>query len=139
MNSNGEFFFSWIRCCIPVTTLKDFDDFREQAMNKTLLQKFVDEHFDPPGFELVECNPEDWTTFPSSLVKIENYHLRRWALRLHKIWKNLCRKVIFDLKKPTNQRISENIPKMVVRSFTYYQLLTILSCFTNLYLIFEIS
>lgn len=83
---------------ISVTTLKDFDDFGEKWKNKTLLQKFVDEHFDPPGFELIEWYPNDWVAFPSSFLKIENYHLRRWALHLHRIWRDLCRRVGFNLE-----------------------------------------
>lgn len=61
--------------------------------NRTVLQKFVDDHFDPPGFELVEHYPEDWVSFPSSFLNIEDYHLRRWALHLHRIWRDLCRVV----------------------------------------------
>ncbi|KAM3721955.1 Trehalase [Dirofilaria immitis] len=83
----------------PVTTLKHFYDFGEKWKNKTLLQKFVDEHFDPPGFELIEWYPEDWTAYPSSFLKIEDYHLRRWALHLHRIWRELCRRVKDDVRQ----------------------------------------
>uniref|UniRef100_A0A915PSU2 Trehalase n=1 Tax=Setaria digitata TaxID=48799 RepID=A0A915PSU2_9BILA len=45
---------------VSVTTLKDFDELGDQWKNKSVLQKFVDEHFDPPGFELIEWYPVDW-------------------------------------------------------------------------------
>ncbi|VDM98355.1 unnamed protein product [Thelazia callipaeda] len=83
----------------PVTTLRHFYDLNGKWDNKTVLQKFVDEHFDPPGFELIEWYPEDWTVFPSSFLKIEDYHLRRWALHLHRIWRDLCRKVKDDVRQ----------------------------------------
>uniref|UniRef100_A0A8R1TM38 Trehalase n=1 Tax=Onchocerca volvulus TaxID=6282 RepID=A0A8R1TM38_ONCVO len=83
----------------PVTTLRNFNNFGEKWKNKSLLQEFVDEHFDPPGFELIEWYPEDWIAFPSSFLKIENYHLRRWALHLHRIWRELCRRVKDDVRQ----------------------------------------
>lgn len=83
----------------PVTTLKDFYDLGDRVKDRAVLQKFVDEHFDPPGFELVEWYPEDWVAFPSSFLKIEDYHLRRWALHLHRIWRDLCRRVKDDVRQ----------------------------------------
>uniref|UniRef100_A0A0M3I3U5 Trehalase n=1 Tax=Ascaris lumbricoides TaxID=6252 RepID=A0A0M3I3U5_ASCLU len=83
----------------PVTTLKDFNELGERAKDREVLQQFVDEHFDPPGFELIECYPVDWVAFPSSFLKIEDYHLRRWALHLHRIWRDLCRRVKDDVRQ----------------------------------------
>lgn len=82
----------------PVTTLKDFFELGDTTKNRTVLQKFVDEHFDPPGFELIEHYPEDWVSFPSSFLRIQDYHLRRWALHLHRIWRDLCRVVKEDVR-----------------------------------------
>ncbi|MFH4982066.1 hypothetical protein AB6A40_008775, partial [Gnathostoma spinigerum] len=83
----------------PVTTLRDFHDLGREAQNVSKLQEFVDSHFDPPGFELEEYFPKDWVAFPSSFLKIEDYHLRRWALHLHRIWRDLCRKVKDDVRQ----------------------------------------
>ncbi|VDN40529.1 unnamed protein product [Gongylonema pulchrum] len=81
-----------------VTTLKDFYELQDRWKDREVLQQFVDEHFDPPGFELIEWYPEDWAAFPSSFLKIEDYHLRRWALHLHRIWRDLCRRVKDDVR-----------------------------------------
>lgn len=59
-----------------------------------ILREFVTSHFNPPGSELVEWFPPDWVDFPSNFLNIHDYHHRRWALHLHRIWKDLCRKVI---------------------------------------------
>ncbi|VDM43237.1 unnamed protein product [Toxocara canis] len=83
----------------PVTTLKNFNELGERSKDREVLRQFVNEHFDPPGFELIEWYPEDWVAFPSSFLKIEDYHLRRWALHLHRIWRDLCRRVKDDVRQ----------------------------------------
>lgn len=40
--------------------------------------------------------------FPNSFLQIEDYKLRRWALHLHRIWRDLCRKVFFFLLQKRN-------------------------------------
>jgi hypothetical protein len=45
------------------------------------------------GTELTDCYPEDWSPFPSKFLRISDYALRRWALHLHRIWRDLCRQV----------------------------------------------
>ncbi|KAI6174947.1 Trehalase [Aphelenchoides bicaudatus] len=82
----------------PVTTLKDFYELGEQAKNKSVLINFVNEHFEEPGHELVEIYPNDWVPFPQSFQKIEDVYLRRWALHLHRIWRDLCRRVKDDVR-----------------------------------------
>ncbi|KAK0423623.1 hypothetical protein QR680_008240 [Steinernema hermaphroditum] len=82
----------------PVTTLKNFYELGDSVQKRDVLQKFIDAHFDPPGSELIESYPEDWVPFPASFLKIEDYHLRRWALHLHRIWRDLCRRVKEDVR-----------------------------------------
>lgn len=79
--------------------MKDFYQLGDKIKNLSILRQFVDEHFDEPGMELVEYYPEDWDAFPSSFLKIQDYKLRRWALHLHRIWRDLCRKVRFRFLK----------------------------------------
>ncbi|PAV62606.1 hypothetical protein WR25_26434 [Diploscapter pachys] len=85
----------------PITTLRHFDELGEKAMDIAVLREFVFSHFSQPGTELVEVTPPDWVEFPSNFLKIHDYHHRRWALHLHRIWKDLCRKVKDDVR--TNQ------------------------------------
>lgn len=81
-----------------VSTLRDFYELGDEINNKTILQKFVDSHFEEPGHELIEVFPEDWAPFPQSFQKIEDVYLRRWALHLHRIWRDLCRQVKDDVR-----------------------------------------
>lgn len=73
--------------------MRDFYELGEQVKNKTALLNFVNEHFAEPGHELIEVFPSDWVPFPSTFQKIEDVYLRRWALHLHRIWRDLCRRV----------------------------------------------
>ncbi|TKR96298.1 hypothetical protein L596_010340 [Steinernema carpocapsae] len=82
----------------PVTTLKNFYELGDKVRKRENLQKFIEAHFDPPGSELIESYPEDWVPFPASFLKIDDYHLRRWALHLHRIWRDLCRRVKEDVR-----------------------------------------
>jgi len=83
----------------PVRTLRDFYELGNNTHNPEILKKFVEDHFDPPGNELIEVYPHDWVPFPTSFQKIEDYKLRRWALHLHRIWRDLCRKVKDDVRQ----------------------------------------
>lgn len=59
---------------------------------------FQETHFNPPGNELEECSPADWNPLPDRFHHIKDYHLRKWALSLHRIWKVLCRQVRTDVR-----------------------------------------
>ncbi|CAH0522175.1 unnamed protein product [Peronospora belbahrii] len=60
---------------------------------KTQLATFVDQHFDPPGAELIPITPPDYQEkeMPSQIAEIGNKSLRGWAMELHKLWKLLAR------------------------------------------------
>ena len=79
--------------------MRDFYELGDQTHNPDILKKFVEDHFDPPGNELIEVYPPDWVPFPTSFQKIEDYKLRRWALHLHRIWRDLCRRVKDDVRQ----------------------------------------
>ncbi|VDN50262.1 unnamed protein product [Dracunculus medinensis] len=97
--SDSKYFVDMPLKIDPVSTLKDFYQLGDKIKNLSILRQFVDEHFDEPGMELVEYYPEDWDAFPSSFLKIQDYKLRRWALHLHRIWRDLCRKVKDDVRQ----------------------------------------
>ncbi|KAI6179725.1 Trehalase [Aphelenchoides besseyi] len=82
----------------PVTTLRDFYELGESAKDPKILKLFVNDHFEEPGHELIEVYPKDWVPFPQSFQKIEDVYLRRWALHLHRIWRDLCRRVKDDVR-----------------------------------------
>uniref|UniRef100_A0AAV1U0F7 Trehalase n=1 Tax=Peronospora matthiolae TaxID=2874970 RepID=A0AAV1U0F7_9STRA len=60
---------------------------------KTSLAGFVDQHFDPPGAELVPIVPPDYQDgeMPLGIEQIRNESLRDWAMELHKLWTVLAR------------------------------------------------
>ncbi|VDN04914.1 unnamed protein product [Thelazia callipaeda] len=64
-----------------------------EDINASKLMEFVKEYFEGPGAELENCQLKEWTEFPPKLRRIQDPVLRKWALELNKIWKNLCRKV----------------------------------------------
>ncbi|GMF62869.1 unnamed protein product [Phytophthora fragariaefolia] len=65
----------------------------EPAEWKERLSAFVDQHFDPPGAELVPTTPPDFHEgeVPLKIAEIRNESLRGWAMELHKLWKVLAR------------------------------------------------
>uniref|UniRef100_A0A7E4USK8 Trehalase n=1 Tax=Panagrellus redivivus TaxID=6233 RepID=A0A7E4USK8_PANRE len=83
----------------PVRTLRDFYELGESSADVEVLKQFVDDHFEPPGHELIDVYPSDWVPFPTAFQKIEDYRLRRWALHLHRIWRDLCRRVKDDVRQ----------------------------------------
>ncbi|CAD6186271.1 unnamed protein product [Caenorhabditis auriculariae] len=83
----------------PVTTLRHFDELGDKVNDIVVLREFVTSHFDPPGSELMEWYPTDWVDFPSNFLNIHDYHHRRWALHLHRIWRDLCRRVKDEVRK----------------------------------------
>ncbi|RLN57903.1 hypothetical protein BBJ29_005388 [Phytophthora kernoviae] len=60
---------------------------------KERLIAFVNQHFDPPGAELVPTTPPDFQDdeIPLQIAQIANATLRDWAMELHKLWKILAR------------------------------------------------
>ncbi|RCN43155.1 hypothetical protein ANCCAN_10842 [Ancylostoma caninum] len=70
-----------------------FGNISVEAINRTKLQQFVDEHFSPPGSEMLPCTPEDWNPQPAKLMSIVDPQLRGWALKLNAIWRSLCKRI----------------------------------------------
>lgn len=90
----------------PINVLRDFSElqrFADVSHDKILLIRFIQEHFDEPGSELESCDPEDWVPSPGSFRTIKSYRLRRWALHLNRLWKDLCRRVKDDVRINQNR------------------------------------
>jgi alpha,alpha-trehalase len=64
------------------------------------LVRFVNENFESPGSELIECDAKDWKERPENLLRIQDPRLKEWALTLNGYWKVLCRRI--DPKVKTN-------------------------------------
>lgn len=58
-----------------------------------LLRQFLEEHFDPPGSDLIPITPLDYQehSLPPMIAQIQDDVLREWAFALHQLWKNLGR------------------------------------------------
>ncbi|EYC31570.1 hypothetical protein Y032_0004g2221 [Ancylostoma ceylanicum] len=70
-----------------------FGNISVEAINRTKLLQFVDEHFSPPGSEMLPCTPDDWNPQPAKLMSIVDPQLRGWALKLNAIWRTLCKRI----------------------------------------------
>ncbi|KAI9921411.1 hypothetical protein PsorP6_000936 [Peronosclerospora sorghi] len=57
------------------------------------LRRFLDDHFDPPGTDLLPITPFDFRgqVYPPMIAGIHNEELRNWAFSLHQIWQSLGR------------------------------------------------
>uniref|UniRef100_A0A1I7YU36 Trehalase n=1 Tax=Steinernema glaseri TaxID=37863 RepID=A0A1I7YU36_9BILA len=72
---------------------KTFGATPPQNVNETELRTFLDEYFSPPGSELVNCTPSDWVPHPPKIMQITDPAYREWALKLHGIWRHLCKQI----------------------------------------------
>ncbi|KAL3097492.1 hypothetical protein niasHS_003940 [Heterodera schachtii] len=82
----------------PVSTLRDFYELGDSVKEVSVLEAFVESHFEAPGQELIEVYPDDWAPYPNGFQHIDDYRLKRWALHLHRIWRDLCRRVKDDVR-----------------------------------------
>jgi alpha,alpha-trehalase len=58
------------------------------------LNVFIASYFDSAGSDVVYHEPEDFVPVPEGfLPKVKNHEMRRFALEVHSLWKNLSRKV----------------------------------------------
>ena len=61
-----------------------------------ILEKFVSENFDKEGTELEMIVPNDWQEKPDFIEKIQDDGLKKLAIEMNRIWKNLTRKISKD-------------------------------------------
>ncbi|KAJ9595234.1 hypothetical protein L9F63_013471 [Diploptera punctata] len=78
-------------------TLKAFEDFLKDLKTKNIprnkLEKFVREHFDDVGSEFETWYPPDWHGNPKIFNKIIDPKMKKFAKKLHSMWKYLGRKI----------------------------------------------
>ena len=67
------------------------------------LKKFVMENFSPAGHDLQPFNPADWVEKPERLNKIQDRKLRKWALALNKLWKDLARHITREAREQSQR------------------------------------
>jgi alpha,alpha-trehalase len=68
-------------------------DFSTQKGNSGFnLTKFVFDHFDPAGSEVVLASPEDYVQYPPAYASIVDPKLRQFAFDVHAIWPQLFRR-----------------------------------------------
>ncbi|TDH73622.1 hypothetical protein CCR75_002089 [Bremia lactucae] len=65
----------------------------ENATHKEELRRFINDHFDPPGTDLLPITPFDFQglTYPPMVSDIQDEELRDWAFEMHHIWQSLGR------------------------------------------------
>ncbi|KAK6103611.1 Trehalase family protein [Brugia pahangi] len=63
------------------------------------VKQFIEDNFGAEGEELNECELSDWKEEPERLLTIENNALRKFALQINYIWKDLCRTVKKEVKE----------------------------------------
>lgn len=82
-------------------TLTSFQAFMKSvnySPNKHQVEKFVNDTFEPPGYEFEDWDPADWTASPKFLQNIEDDELRKFGSDLNQIWKLLGRKMRDDVR-----------------------------------------
>ncbi|KAJ4774505.1 Trehalase [Rhynchospora pubera] len=77
--------------------------------------KFLKEFFDEAGSDLVYAELVDFKPEPEGfLVKVQNEEMRKWALEVHAIWKNLSRRVSEKVKKRPERHTLLYLPGTVI-------------------------
>lgn len=64
-----------------------------QDTHEQQLRRFIDDHFDPPGTDLLPITPFDFQgqSHPPMVAGIKDEVLRDWAFDLHQLWQSLGR------------------------------------------------
>ncbi|MFH4979313.1 hypothetical protein AB6A40_006022 [Gnathostoma spinigerum] len=63
------------------------------AVDEVTLRSFIEQHFDEPGGELDNYQPNDFQPDAITFHSIKCPEYREWAEQLHRKWPTLCRKV----------------------------------------------
>ncbi|XP_053125832.1 trehalase [Hemicordylus capensis] len=94
------------------------------ALPRKQLEEFVKTHFSPPGQELENWEPPDWTGSPPLLERIANKELRSWARELNAKWKLLGRKMKPEVQSSPQRHSLLYVPHPLVvpggRFIEYY-------------------
>ncbi|KAJ3690351.1 hypothetical protein LUZ61_019515 [Rhynchospora tenuis] len=88
---------------------------RSGTISLSDFNKFLEEFFDEAGSDLVYAKPVDFKPEPEGfLVKVENEEMRKWALEVHAIWKNLSRRVSEEVKRRPERHTLLYLPGTVI-------------------------
>ncbi|KAL6115796.1 treh [Pungitius sinensis] len=86
----------------PDVVLSAFRNFSNESPNHTVppakLKEFLSAYFDDPGTEFESWTPPDWHENPKFLQGIADEELRKWAEKIHLLWKSLGRKISEDVR-----------------------------------------
>ncbi|KAL7033047.1 hypothetical protein ACKWTF_007471 [Chironomus riparius] len=85
----------------PNETIIAFHDFMEISNNTPTIDQvkvWLENHFNPAGSELTPYIPEDFNEKPTFLEGITDKKFKKFASDLNRIWINLCRKIIDEVK-----------------------------------------
>ncbi|XP_043698418.1 probable trehalase [Telopea speciosissima] len=87
-----------------LSTTEDAFDKLPRAKNGTVpvqdLQRFIETYMYSAGSDMLYVEPVDFVAEPVGfLPKVENPEVRKWALEVHSLWKNLSRKVADGVKE----------------------------------------
>ncbi|XP_042507494.1 probable trehalase [Macadamia integrifolia] len=87
-----------------LSTTEDAFDKLPRTENGTALvkdlEKFIGMFMDSAGSDMVYVEPVDFVAEPVGfLPKVENLEVRKWALEVHSLWKNLSRKVADEVRE----------------------------------------
>lgn len=88
----------------PAVVLDKFKEFMTDYPNPTpaKIKGFVFDNFDPPGSELMDVIPDDFSETPDFLNQFKDADVKEWASELHQLWKKLTKKVVDDVRDNPN-------------------------------------
>ncbi|XP_041652610.1 trehalase isoform X1 [Cheilinus undulatus] len=84
----------------PDVVISAFKNLSQESPNipPAKLQEFLSMYFDKPGTEFETWTPPDWHENPKFLDGIADEELRKWAVKIHQLWKSLGRKIRSSVK-----------------------------------------
>lgn len=94
--------------------------------SKRQVEIFVDENFEKTDVEYTEWLPKDWKENPKFLTNIVNNEYRQFGYALHKLWKNLGRKISKEAEQEIQRSSLIWVPNPIIvpggrfREFYYW-------------------
>ncbi|KAF6146017.1 hypothetical protein GIB67_033376 [Kingdonia uniflora] len=80
-----------------------------------VLEEFMEKWLNEAGSDLVYVEPVDYLAVPKGFLEnVENLDVRRWALEVHSLWRNLSRKVDDGVKENPELHTLLPLPETVI-------------------------
>ncbi|KAJ8927243.1 hypothetical protein NQ314_020323 [Rhamnusium bicolor] len=115
---------------LPNETMNHFNNFMknfpQRRPNRTEVEVFVNEYFEPAGQEFEDWDPQDWIPHPKFVDDIKDEEFKEWGIKLNGIWKILGRKIKQEVKEHQNLYSIIWVPNPVIvpggrfREFYYW-------------------